>query len=95
LASDVILSEFAQSFLSRLNTYNRVLWGDLLDQFLDEPIRDNTIEFPESGESDAMLTTMGPFLITWRSLNAETLAILDIRWSPESPGGQSSLSQRL
>jgi hypothetical protein len=82
LASDALLSETAHSFLEQLTPANRALWDNQLrDQFIANPVNESTIWYSESGYPDAQATVIGPFLVIWRQLNAEVVAVGTIRWS--------------
>jgi hypothetical protein len=96
LASDAVIGEGAHSFLARLTSENRALWENLLyDQFLPQPVTADTIDYSESGFPDAKVTVVFPFLVAFRFLNAETVAIADITWAPGSPGADPRLASRL
>ena len=96
MASDAHLSEWAESFLNRLTPPNRALWWDVLfATFLETPVTDETVEFAEAGEPDALATVVFPFIVVFRYLNAETLEIANITWAPGSPGADPELRARL
>jgi hypothetical protein len=61
---------------------NVLLWDATYRQFLANPVNEDTIEYPESGEPDGMATVAFPFLVFFRFLNPETLAIANIIWAP-------------
>jgi hypothetical protein len=81
VAYDAILSEWAESFLAGLDPASLSLWEHtLMDQFLSEPENDTTIWYSAAGGTDVRATEIGPFVVIWRSINAEILAIGNIRW---------------
>ena len=95
MPSDALISEWAESFIGRLTRENRTLWDSLFDEFLENPINESTVDYLEAGEADAKATEIGPFIVVFRFLNSETLAIASIRWGPSSPAGDPRLSERL
>ena len=96
MASDALLSEWALSFLDRLNAENRALWdNEVQDRFIESPINDTTVDYPEAGEPDAKATLIGPFLVIWRFVNAEVIAVATIRWGPGSEASDPSLRRRI
>jgi hypothetical protein len=96
LASDAYLSAFAESFLERIiQEYRDWWWNELFDQFLASPVTDQTENFPEAGEPDALATPIGPFIVVFRFINPETVGIANIRWGPNSPAGSGDLPRRL
>jgi hypothetical protein len=95
LASDAYLSPPAQEFLGRLTAENKVLWDDVLDQFIATPENDSTIWWAESGLPDVRATFYHPFVIIWRYSNAEVLAIASIRWGPDAPANDPRFRMRM
>ena len=96
MATEALLSEFADSFLTVLTRENLALWwNDVYPHFLENPISRDTVDRPTAGEPDAKARTIFPFLITFRMVDADTVAIANITWCPESPGGSSELSRQL
>ncbi len=96
MASDALLSEWASSFLDRLTPENRALWdNELQDQFIASPINETTVDYAEAGEPDAKATLMGPFLVIWRFVNVEVIAVATIRWGPGSEASDPNLRRRM
>jgi hypothetical protein len=95
LASDALLSEWAESFIERLSDRTRGLWLSALDDFLANPVNDSTIWYPEAGDPEARATVIHPFLIIWKEINAEVIAIATIRWGPDAPAGQPGIGLRM
>ena len=95
MASDALLSEWADSFLDRLTPENRALWEELEDDFIREPRNESTIWYPEAGDGEAQATLVGPFFVVWKYLNAEVIAVGTIRWGPDAPASDPNLQLRL
>jgi hypothetical protein len=70
-------------------------WNVLFDQFLANPVTDETVPYSEAGEPDALATVVFPFLVIFRFVNAEILAVAQITWAPGSPGADPRLASRL
>jgi hypothetical protein len=45
-------------------------------------VNEDTITYPESGEPNGHATVAFPFLVFFRFLNSETIAIANITWAP-------------
>jgi hypothetical protein len=60
-----------------------------------QPYNESTIDYPEAGVPDARATIVGPFLVVWRFVNAEVLAVATIRWGPDADASARDLSQRM
>jgi hypothetical protein len=96
LATEALLSEFAESFLTRLTPENlRVWWNDVYPHFLARPITGDTVDRPSAGDPVAKARIVEPFLIIFKLMDEETVAIASITWSPGSPGGDPELSRQL
>jgi hypothetical protein len=95
LATDALLSDYAESFLTRLTRENlRVWWNDAYPHFMADPLR-NAVDRPTAGEPDAKIRIVEPFLLVFRMADADTVEIANITWSPNSPGGDPTLARHL
>ena len=93
MASDALVSEWADSFLSRLTAANRQRWEELVPDFIRSPISEDTVDLVE--EPGTMASPVGDFLVTFRFLNAEVIEIASITWGPDHPASQPDARGRL
>ena len=83
MASDAVIGPRADTFLGNLTMEQRDLWwAEVYPRFLANPQNEDTIFFPEAGEDDGLPTVAFPFLVFFRFLNPEVLAIANITWAP-------------
>ncbi|MFH1560574.1 MAG: hypothetical protein ABID84_04095 [Chloroflexota bacterium] len=93
---DAVLSDVAESFLASLSPVEREGFYRVLDTLCADPYPDNVskVYLPFPYRPGTIGFSQGEFWVAYVILNAATIAVAQVYWSPDSPRHPLSRGRR-